>query len=417
MPKPIALTVFEHNTLTVGRDLEQKQYDALVQYNDRHEKKYFKVGYKKVTFTSYVGVIQVGRLVIEVLPKADRNASDRDTQKWHTVLLQLLRYAGYLSLHEGDAALQRLRRSGVLDIYLYAYLQEVSSLVHEGLLKKYRRIEGNQKTLNGRLLIEKHLSANRFHRERFYTQHTVYDTNHVLNGILKAALLIVRDTSLSADIHRGASRLLLWFESVDPWLSDEQAFDDLIFNRKSTRYKEAIRLARMIILQYNPCFQAGGESVLAILFDMNILFEKFIYRMLKRREPVFSSKGLKITAQNRRLFWEHKTIRPDILVSFYKDGRPVRIVIDTKWKVVGETAPSDEDLRQMFTYNIQFGANHSLLVYPHAGQSNLGTRFYAPGHIPVVFSHGCELYFVDIFNGKNHIDASFADDLLRYLIG
>lgn len=417
MPKPVILTVFEHDTLTVNRDIEQEHYDALVRYNDRHDKKYFKVGYKKLTFTSYVGVIQAGRLLIEVLPKVDRHAGDGDRQKWHTVLLQMLRYAGYLSLHEGDAALQHLSRANVLDIYLYAFLQEADRLVHEGLLKNYRRTEGNQKALNGRLMIEKHLSINRFHRERFYTQHTVYDTDHVFNGILKAALLIVRDATLNVGIRREASRLLLWFEPVTIWRGDEQAFDALIFDRKSIRYKEAIRLARMMIFQYSPSFQAGSESILALLFDMNILFEKFIYRMLKHREPAFSSQGLKVTAQNRQLFWEHKTIRPDILVSFSKEGRPIRIVIDTKWKVVRETAPSDEDLKQMFTYNIQFGADHSVLVYPYAGQSNLGKRLYAPRQFPIDFLHGCELYFVDIFNGKNRLDSSFADALLRYLIG
>jgi 5-methylcytosine-specific restriction enzyme subunit McrC len=417
MPKPNVYKVFEHDTLLVGRDFEQGHYDALVQYNDRHEKKYFEVGYRKITFTSYVGVIQVGQMVIEVLPKIDRHTVVGDRQKWHTVLLQLLRYAGYLSMHEGDAALQRLRRANVLDIYLHAFLQEVDRLVYEGLLKKYRRTEGNQKALAGRLLIEKHLSINRFHREKFYTQHTIYDTDHVLNGILKAALLIVRDASLNAGIRREASRLLLWFESVGPWRGDEQTFDNLVFNRKSSRYKEAIQLARMMIFQYNPSFQAGGKNVLALLFDMNTLFEKFIYRMLKRQEAAFSSQGLKVTAQTRRLFWEHKTIRPDILVSFYKEGSPVRIVIDTKWKVVRETAPSDEDLRQMFTYNIQFGADHSLLVYPYAGQSNLGKRPYATRQFTADFLHCCELYFVDIFQGKSNIDVSFANTLLRYLVG
>lgn len=42
------------------------------------------------------------------------------------------------------------------------------------------------------------------------------------------------------------------------------------------------------------------------------------------------------------------------------------IVIDTKWKILRNFRPSDDDIRQMFAYNHYFNAAQSYLLYPSA---------------------------------------------------
>ena len=57
--------------------------------------------------------------------------------------------------------------------------------------------------------------------------------------------------------------------------------------------------------------------VLAILFDMNTLFERFVYAQLKREEARQSPLKVAFKAQLSRRFWTaegmQKAIRPDII--------------------------------------------------------------------------------------------------------
>src|ERR1017187_8809669 len=92
MSKPIQ--VFEHGNLAVGdQGFTEHQFAALVRYNERHGCAFFNVGHLRLHFGSFVGVVQVGSLAIEILPKLDNEASP-DKSKWQRALLQMLRQSG-----------------------------------------------------------------------------------------------------------------------------------------------------------------------------------------------------------------------------------------------------------------------------------------------------------------------------------
>lgn len=416
------ITVYEHSRLYIRYpEFKQSHFDALVRYNDLHGSKYFTIGYQKIIFKSYVGVIQVGDRVIEILPKVDdQSESDYETKrKWQSALLYMLKKAGYLKLNETEKAAQQSKQKNLLDIYLYTYLKEVENLIYAGLVKKYRKIQANEKTLRGKLLIKNQIRYNSIHRERFFVEHTTYDRNNKFNALIKKALEIVQLTTTNHSIKQGASRQLLYFEGINSWHGADKDFDNLVFDRKTKSYTYAIELARMIMLSYNPDMSAGKKPILAILFDMNQLFEKFVYRMLKSEEPAFAAYNLSVTQQKSHLFWKHKTIRPDIIIIFdieeEKKGKQRTCIVDTKWKVVQSDSPGDGDLKQMYAYNVQFGATQSILLYPFVGQKNIGPCSYQKSPLLGDFQHCCELFFTDLFK-ENVIDEKFANRFLTYLV-
>jgi 5-methylcytosine-specific restriction endonuclease McrBC regulatory subunit McrC len=56
----------------------------------------------------------------------------------------------------------------------------------------------------------------------------------------------------------------------------------------------------MIILNYSPDLINGGEHMLALLFDMNKLWEEYVFRMLLRSKR----DDILVSSQNKQKFWE-----------------------------------------------------------------------------------------------------------------
>ncbi len=399
------IQVFEHITLPVGGQFTSTRFERLVQYNERHGNRFFDVGYNRIHFRNYVGVIQVGNLTIEILPKADKTPeSPAQKQKWQCALIEMLRQSGFIRLASISDARLRLRSSSLLDIYFESFLAEVEDLVHHGLVRKYRRTRGNLPALKGRILFQQHLSRNLVHRERFFTEHVFYDRNNRFNQVLRVALDVLARVSANPHLAALARSLSISFEDVDDITVTEGTFTLLPHTRNTERYRRALQLARLIILNYLPDVQSGREDVLAILFDMNCLFERYVYAQLKQAEARQPSHSIRFKAQVSRPFWMadrmRKSVRPDIIAQIGTGSKRERIVLDTKWKIPGDGRPSDSDLHQMHSYNVQFGARRSLLLYPRVSANCDVRGMFAKAEPPLdAFDHSCGMVFVELFDG------------------
>lgn len=399
---------YERELIEIGdQGLTDSEFNALVRWNQRNANRFFEVGHRRLWCKQFVGVVQVGGLVIEILPKADRG--DADHARWHQALLTMLRIAHGLKLHTADEADLALRRTNLMDLFLAAYVKEVRGLVHTGLVKKYHAQRSQQHALKGRLDFPNHLRSNLVHRERFAVVHQAYDTDHLLHSILKEALEIVERSCTNTIIVGDAQDVNWAFEQVQARPIGPSTFERVRMDRKTAPYASALSLARMIILNYNPDLRSGGAQVLSILFDMERLWERFINRLLAARCPA----GWTIGEQEKQPFWEERTVRPD-LVFMHRDR--IRLIGDTKWKVPDDDEPSIEDLRQMFAYNIRFVSERSVLLYPGSPRSLQG-RFINHNEGWHQTEHGCEVRFMMPFDAAGAIDEVAVQDLIQAIMG
>lgn len=403
---PRLIQRYERELIEVDDGVDEKEYDALVIWNQRNQNRFFEVEHQRLRCRQYVGVIQVSDLVIELLPKADRDAGDADKGRWHNALLTMLQMVHGLRLYSAEEAELSLRRTNIMDLFLDQYVKEVRALVHAGLIKQYHTKRSNQTALKGRLDFQTHLRLNLVHREHFAVIHQIYDTDHLLHSILAKALDIVERTCTNAAIVGRAQDVNWAFEPVQDRAINSSTFDRLRLNRKTGSYKAVLQLAKLIILNYNPDLRSGREPVLSILFDMERLWEKFMHRLLALHCP----DGWTVEAQDEEKFWEDRKIKPDLLLVGPKDAR---IIGDTKWKVPDDDEPSLEDLRQMFAYNLRFGSPRSVLLYPGSPRSMSGS-YSKEGWFKE--DHGCEIRFVMPFNDHGGLDVAEVERLLREVI-
>ena len=98
-------------------------------------------------------------------------------------------------------------------------------------------------------------------------------------------------------------------------------------------------------------------------------------------------------------------------------GHKTSVVLDTKWKVPRNGLPTDEDLKQMYVYNLQFGGSRSILVYPRAGGNQTGVE--QPYAFSVSFPnhrHNCATYFIDLFDPVKKLRKDIATELIENAI-
>lgn len=397
------IQVFEHETIqtytrTDGRFLTPKQFDQLCAYNVQHGNKYFTVVQQGVKFKQYVGVIQIGRLTIEILPKTD----DQDSQFWHKILLQILSECRKIKRESVSQAVLRKRENSLLDLYIEMYLDEVEVLTHKGLTKKYLRNQDQIKALKGKLLFSDHLRKNLVHKERFFTEHTIYSSDNIYNQIVKRGLEVISKLNCSIHLKDRAVGLSVFFNSIsNGGIINDRTFNQLSISRNTEKYKDAISIARLIILNYSPDIKSGFENLLAILFNMNDLWEEYIYRQLLKTKD----ENIEVLAQQRKKFWENKEIRPDIVI---KKGEET-FIVDTKWKVLDQATPSDADLKQIFSYNLYWKSYKSVLLYPKTQSSPEET--YGKYHKGLDKEHGCKLIFVNLLDDQNSLNRSLSREL------
>lgn len=171
----------------------------------------------------------------------------------------------------------------------------------------------------------------------------------------------------------------------------EKTFERLILDRKTRAYEKALMIAKLLLLRYHPDLSNGKNHVLALMFDMNMLWEKFVFISLKKNQEI------QVFAQNKKYFWnpegdQRRTIRPDIRITKGKKT----FVFDTKWKILQDNRPSVEDLRQMYTYHHYFHSDKVALVYP-GDFTTISGKYVDAKDQKIDTKIECSLMFIPVF--------------------
>jgi 5-methylcytosine-specific restriction enzyme subunit McrC len=333
-----------------------------------------------VKFHQYVGAIQAGNTTIEILPKIDYEDSvdtvysgvdnTEDTSKWHAVLIDMLKECKYIKMKHTRNAILDKQKGSLFDVMYFEFMSLCEQLLHAGLVKQYVPVEKNRKALKGKIVFNKHIAKNYIHKERFYTRHTEYSHEMPLNRILYTALKCLTTNRVSNAVRSKAKQLLFQFPEMQPIRSLGNIFEKLTYNRKTEHYRSAIVWAELILTQHLPNLEHGKKKLIAMVFDMNKLWEEYLYHILRRTNIVTS-----IRYKNKVNFWEPndiasnkgvktKQIEPDIVLEVNGRATTNKIVIDAKWKIPKSDTPASTDLMQLFAYSMVEGADKSYLIFP-----------------------------------------------------
>lgn len=402
------ITVFEHQTLKLNQ-IDENILTSLQKFHGEKGVPYYSLIHKGVKFCEYVGVIQINNLTIEVLPKVDRNS---DETLWRNILIDMLRFSGIFKIHVPSSSSLKVKPNHILDLYFELFLDEVEYLLHRGLTKVYKKVEANSYSLKGKINFSKNINKNLVHQERFYVEYNTYNVNHKLHEILYKTILLIKKINTNHILQSRIAYLMLNFPEQKDIKVFESTFESIKYTRKTEDYKKAIEISKLLLLNYHPDLSSGKNNVLALMFDMNVLWEKFVYKVLK--------KGLGydflVTEQVKKNFWKPEkgqktTIRSDILIKNTKTNS--FFVLDTKWKNITNTKISVEDLRQMYVYLDFYQAKKVALFYPVFLENN--GKYFDITSNSALSQKECSLLGVSSIKGINTLKKDIIEKIEFFL--
>jgi len=353
------ITVFEHEKRFFNlKDEKEKQiHEALERYHGNYTP-FFKLLRNGVQFNEHVGVIQIGKTTIEVLPKTDKSGEE----KWRDLLIGMIKTVWGFDVKSTGSSSLKLKSNSILELYFELFISEIEYLLHRGLIKRYRKNEGNQTSLKGALQFSKHITHNLVHKEHFYVKYTQYSNEHSIHEILFKTIKLLAHINSNSLLKGRIGALTLDFPEMKEIKVNESTFKKIVFDRKNQHYQTALEISKLLLLNYHPDISKGRNDVLALMFDMNSLWEQFILVTLKRKLTTHF-----VSSQVTKSFWKPTSgysskMRPDIILKCKESQES--FVLDTKWKNLNGYNPSPEDLRQMYVYLRFYQAKKVALVYP-----------------------------------------------------
>ena len=374
MKVPKTITVLEHDRLRpidkeekvstrVGKTVyvSEKDFEALKRFayeEESHRYLDLAKGGRELRAKHFVGVIETrSGTVVEVLPKiADDVATTR------AILLKMLRRLRHSPFKRLPMAHLDTDRMNLLEIYIAMFVDAVTELVRKGLAADYVVRRSNEKFLKGRIEKKEQIRHNQIHKERFFVSYDRYERDRPENRIVKATLKKLLQKSRSPLNRKKLQELLFVFDEVTMAANPLDDLRNLVKSRQMRHYDMVLQWCAIFLSDSAPVSYRGSHYTLAVMFDMNRIFEDYVAYWLKRNRPDLD---IKTQHSAKHLLIAPKPLfklRPDLLIG-------EEILADTKWKILDEKTPryglSQQDLYQMFAYGKKYEKSKTLyLIYP-----------------------------------------------------
>lgn len=329
-----------------------------------------------VKATSYVGILKIGKTTIEVLPKVDNANENLATRN----LLYLLSYTKKLQIKESEIAHLTERQSEFFEILIYLFANNLWDLMKKGVYKEYVTKEEYAGFLKGKWLISQQLIQKPTEKHSFYISYDDFTDDNSFNRIFKYTVALLQKISTNSSNQQLLMELSFAFNDIAFEVITKEHFQSLNVNRLNRQYLPVLELARLFILNSSLQMTAKDIETFSFVFDMNRLFEEFIFEFIRKHRdailsdelqdceirPQFGDIFLVYAEDGRRVF----RLRPDIV--FIKPNKTIPILIDTKYKLLNsqdkELGISQSDMYQMFAYSEKYSCNKVIMIYPDRGE-------------------------------------------------
>ncbi len=389
------VTLFEHQTIlyqSLGLPANDPLLDTLDRLNQSAGKELIQLERNGLRATQYVGVIQAGAHLIQILPKIDCDPDGRSEAPAGSMphdlaansaarnFMHLLSHAHRLKLHPQALAALRTGRGSWLEMLTNLFAVELITQFQQGFHQDYVRRDDMLPYVRGRWNIARQFVHQPNLAQGLDVSYDDYSPDTLLNRVFHLAVERLQFVARDPQTRQMLANLKTWLLPVQlPAQLNTSDLDRIEFTRLNERFQPAFQLARLFLEGQTVQLLAGGQRAYAFVFDMDRLFEQFVASLLQTHArrilpEAWSDSQIELQGGMPKKYLIQPPypaekplfqLEPDIVLKSL--GTPF-LIIDTKNKALPVKKPyrsvAEADAYQMLAYAIQFHCPNVLLLYP-----------------------------------------------------
>lgn len=331
-------------------------------------------GRKGLRARGVVGVIATPGCQLEILPKIEGGGeSGVSDAVLRQRLIHMLAVAYDLPIEAGAMTQLGWQRETVLELLIRLFCAKLTDAVRQGMPRHYLEHEDDLPALRGRLDVTRQFSTLAVSPQKLACRFDALSPDIALNQVMRAAVSKLSRLSGAPDNQRALRELSFVYADVADVPANALRWDRIVLDRTNRRWRDLLSLARLFLSDRHQQTSAGTIDGHALLFEMNVLFEAYIERILSR---ALAGTGFRVSSQggHRDCLYEGETgrfrTRPDLIV---RQGEKIALIIDTKWKRMTpriddpKQGVSQTDVYQLMAYGRLYDCPNVVLLYPHHG--------------------------------------------------
>ncbi|MHA1331759.1 MAG: McrC family protein [Candidatus Hodarchaeales archaeon] len=358
--------------------------DGIESLNEASNKQLISLGHKYFSATQFVGMLQIGDVIIEVLPKIDyvidKGFEDEGVKSAASNLLVMLAYAYNIKLDSQTLSSLTSITGNWYELLIRFFAMELHQQIRQGLFRNYQNKEDTLPYIKGRWDISTQIRKHAHVKTTFDLYFDEFTENILLNQLFST----VSKTLLINTQDKTSRRLLMdinrWLANVEDLFNvDQVMFNQIHFSRLNDRYEDAFSLAKLFFEGQSLQVKVGDTSAFAFVFDMNNLFERFITQfIIKHRKKIFRkfeyNPSIVPQMSNKKTYLAKDelghgkiNLRPDIVLK-HPVSKTNMLILDTKYKQLNTEQSSNKlspsDIYQMLAYSIRLSCDNVMLIFP-----------------------------------------------------
>lgn len=315
---------------------------------------------------SWVGIIKYKNLHLEILPKlisADANNDGKISEVERSIILKnliyMLSYTKNLDIKTNDNAKLATEKNPFIEILIREFATSLFEALKRLTPKRYVREEENLNYLKGKIKFSENIRYNCTNQAKFYCEYDEFSENNLLNQLFLFVSTCLYNISNNSYNKKTLKFIINYYSDISFVRFDKFKVRKIKLTRNQELFKKSFNLAKMFVEQTSVDLSKNKFENITLVWDMNKLFEEFIFELIKRKIPECKA----IAQKPKRLLKRENVTRRDTRIDILIQNP--QVIIDTKYKKFTNFDDiSSADIYQVTTYCLLHNYKRALLLYP-----------------------------------------------------
>lgn len=315
---------------------------------------------------SWVGVIKYKNLHLEILPKLiseDANNDNKISEEERSIILKnlifMLSYTKNLDIKTNDNANLSTEKNPFIEILIREFANSLFEALKRLTPKRYVREEENLNYLKGKIKFSENIRYNCTNQAKFYCEYDEFSENNLLNQLFLFVSTCLYNISNNSYNKKTLKFIINYYSDISFVRFDKFKVRRIKLTRNQELFKKSFNLAKMFIEQTSVDLSKNKFENITLVWDMNKLFEEFVFELIKRKIPECQA----IAQKPKRLLKRENATRRDTKVDILVQNP--KVIIDTKYKKFTDFDDiSSADIYQVTTYCLLHNYKRAILLYP-----------------------------------------------------